>query len=258
MYIIQWKKADIEKYQDILSQYLDDTGEIEMADNAIEYLTTAIQAATESSIPIKCLNPNHKPTPFNPTIKKLLQESKKVDKEWKEDGSPPYPSESYLRRKVTAKKLRREQRIQNAILREDNQERLMRACFDDTQLFYKLIRQQRKTPQTNTSEIEVDGILYKENILEGWTEHFSSLAQPLEDPFFNEEYNILVQEDCQIISLICSKIQSLHIPITTGEIDEAIQKLKNNKAKDETGLVSEHLKLGRYCLQKYLCCHSCI
>ena len=82
-YILQWNKTNISTYQNILRQYLENPGEVTSAEDAIRYLTKAIQVATKAAVPHKTYKPNYKPTPFNNTILKLLNESKEVDDKWK-------------------------------------------------------------------------------------------------------------------------------------------------------------------------------
>lgn len=250
---LKWKKADIDLYQETLNDYLNDVEDIYSVDAAIELLTKAIQAATEIAVPTTTIKENHKPPPWNDTIKSLTEESKKANFEWKQADCPGPESELYTRRKKINRELRKQQRIQNAIIREKKQEEIMQANLKDKQLFYKLVRKQRKTPHTETTELEANGSIYKdEDILDGWTDHFASLATPSQDPHFNEEYNEQVKEELEVISQLCKKIHTQNTEITSMEIKEALAELKNNKAEDETHLVSEHLKLGGDGLEDFL------
>ena len=56
------------------------------------------------------------------------------------------------------------------------------------------------------------------------------------------------------IHILCNKIEANHIPITMYEVSNAIEKLKRGKAKDEDGLVAEHLKEGGPSLIKFITC----
>ena len=251
--IILWHKADIDLYQEVLKGYLEDSGEITCINSAIEYLTHAIQKATEAAVPMKTLKPNYKPPPWNEEIKLLLETSKEADAKWKRIGCPNYGLLFEERREVR-KKLRSAQRIQSALIRDRKHDNLMCAHSSDKQTFYRLIREQRKTTSIEITELEVNGITYKGDLLPAWTNHFKSLAEPLQDPNFDDEYDRLVKEDLCNIETICRNIIADHIPITVLEIQEAISHLKTKKAKDETGLVSEHLKMGGYHLEKYITC----
>ena len=175
---LQWEKADVEMYQEVLRQYLENPGKIISTSKAIEYLTTALQAAAKAAVPIKTIKPNYKPTPWTEDIKRLLEASKEIDAKWKRAGCPEPPDELHAMRKQCRSELRKAQRIQTAIIREETQEAIMKSTFSDTKTFHKLIRQQRKTPQTTTTELEVNGTTYTGDLLPAWTEHFNTLAQP--------------------------------------------------------------------------------
>ena len=249
--LLQWNKADVEKYQEVLQQFLDPPGTITSPTDAVEYLTKAIQTATKAAVPTKIFKPNYKPPPWNDTIKQLLDDSKKADAMWKAADRPRVGPLNDEKRRCRSD-LRRAQRIQNAVNRENKQNLLMKSTAADTQTFHKLIRQQRKTPQTVPTELNVNGVTHTGDLLPAWTDHFNALAQPLQDPAFNEEYNTMVQEELQAIHHICNVIHTQDIPITVVEIQLAIAQLKKKKAKDESGLVTEHLQLGGHYLEVYM------
>ena len=250
--ILKWNKTDINLYQETLATYLDDVEDIIDIDASIKLLTSALQTATEIAVPSVTVKENYKPPPWNENIKILLKRSKKAHYNWKEAGRPGPESELFIIRKKINRELRREQRIQSAMIRKEKQDEIMGACFTDNSLFYKLIRKQRRTSQVQTNELEVNGTVYKDELLPGWTEHFCSLSQPLNDSHFDEEYNNQIKEEIKVITSLCDRIHSCHVPITTYEIEQAISRLKNRKAKDETNLVSEHLKLGGNSLLRFL------
>ena len=94
----------------------------------------------------------------------------------------------------------------------------MEAKEHDQQTFYKLIRNQRKTADQAPSELYVNGTVYKEDLLEAWSEHFSTLAIPSKNPNFDQDYLNQVIEDVKHIHHICSKLPENPIPITVFEV----------------------------------------
>ena len=67
------------------------------------------------------------------------------------------------------KLLRGAQRRANAAKKKNFMEKVMKASSNDNKPFYQLVRNQRKTPRTNTSALTLNGclVLDKENILDG-------------------------------------------------------------------------------------------
>ena len=107
---------------------------------------------------------------------------------------------------------------------------------------FQLIRKQRKSESSDPPHLEVNGKTYEGELLEAWTDHFSSLAVSTPNAKFNATYDEQTKKDVESISDTCQLISSNSIPITRFEIDEAIRELKNKKAKDECRLVAENLK----------------
>ena len=171
---------------------------------------------------------------------------------WKKEGCPPAPDPLFLERKIIKKLLRKEQNIENAIRRERIAEEIMQSHEHDQHTFHKLIRKQRKTPLSSPTELMVNGKVYEENFIDAWTEHFSNLAVPKSNPHFDEQYKEQVETDVKAIHNLCENISTHHVPITKFEVSKAIDELKNKKAKDEDGLVSENLKLAGPWLSSFL------
>ena len=109
-----------------------------------------------------------------------------------------------------------------------------------------------ETETVTPSELQVNGATYRDDLLEGFTEHFSTLATPTTNPNFDEAYSKQVEADVKAIHETCSKLHSAAIPITKYEVSTAISKLKNKKAKDEDELISENLKLAGPHLSSFL------
>ena len=160
---------------------------------------------------------------------------------WNKKGKPPTPD---TLKKKTRRLLRKAQNIEVALKREQDHQSIMMAHKHDYRTFFRLIQKQRQTRKEVPIELEVNGRTYSDTLLEPWTEHFSSLASPSHDQYFNEDFTTQVDADVKAIQLMCDRINWQHIPITANEVGQAIRQLKNKKAKDEEGIVAENLKLG--------------
>lgn len=251
-YRVLWHKGSPEQYQSLLEQYLEDTVEVVDADKAIEYLITAMQKATSKAFPTRKVKQYSKPKPWSENIQKLLQQSKEVDKAWKEAGSPGSPHPLFKERNEIRYSFRSAQRIQKAVERENRQNNIMSASADDSALFHKLIRQQRGRSTQEVNELLLNNVTHTEDLLTAWTDHFSSLAQPQKDPNFDDEFLAEAEKEVQYLTYLCEKIASEQIPITVLEVQEAIKKLKKKKAQDDDELAAEHIIYGGRVITEFI------
>jgi hypothetical protein len=250
--LYKWHKCDTSQYQDLLDKYLNVKDPPVDVNEAIQYLIKVLTLATDAAVPKKRMAQNNTPKPWNEEIKQLFQEGKLIDCEWKKEGSPGPGHKLYDRRKEIRKQVRSAQRIQTAIHRETNLRSIMEAQTTDQAMFFRLIRQQRKTPRDLTLELTVDNKTHKGNLLPVWTQHFKALATPKAAANYIDDYNIQVRSDVSRISDICNADTAETIPITTWEVNRAIAKLKNKKAQDEFGIKAEHLKLAGAAVPTFL------
>ena len=116
---------------------------------------------------------------------------------------------------------------------------------NSTKSFHALVRMQRKTDISQTRSLTVNGIKYDlpEGICSGWRDHFHDLATPKDNPKFDECYLSNVKSDLVHIEEICYQLDRPIASVTEDEIRKALTKLKNNKAADSFGLMSEHFTL---------------
>lgn len=251
-YRVLWHKGSPEKYQELLEQYIDDTVQVTDADQAIEYLISSIQKATAEAFPIRKIKHHGPPKPWNEDIQTLLQESKKIDKEWKEAGKPDHPHPLFIQRKEIRYNFRSAQRIKRATDRESKQNSIMEASADDSSMFHRLIREQRGRSSQEINELILDGVTYRDDLLPAWSSHFSSLAQPQKDPHFDDDFLKQAEREVEYLTYICKEIATEQIPITIFEIQEAIRRLKKKKAHDDDELVAEHIILGGRPLAEFI------
>ena len=139
------------------------------------------------------------------------------------------------------------QRQEAAQARENLYQDICNANIEkDQKLFYKLVNKQRNSKTNCTDRIIVNGKNFEEydNIIDGWQQHFESLAQPKEKPTFDEMYKAEVNFDVNDIESICLEQRQPVDPVTNKEVKSAILDLKNNKAADYMELSAEHLKMA--------------
>ncbi len=235
-----WHKCDPIIYENALAKCLETEIVPSSPDLAIDYLTKCIVKTTKEHVPFSKFKPKKKP--WNPHIAKMLKESKKADAIWKEAEKPPPPSVLFEDRKIAKKRVRSAQRVQAAISRLRHIEILNAASSDNSNLFYSIIKRQRKSQNLNTKELFYNGILHTDDLLHVWQSHFSSLATPSIQPNFTMERFDRACTNIKNISNIIGNSTPLTIPITLAEVKHAMKILKKKKAKDGASLTAEHLQ----------------
>ena len=235
-----WKKADLTKYKESLAQLLA-SDNIASADIAAEHLISSLWLASELAVPQ--VKQKKKKATWSSDIQTLMREGRFCNRKWQRNGRPPVPHPLAKERIAFKQQLRKVQRRENAIRREALFRDITSASSNDKKLFFSLIRKQRASISSSTKELILDDITYTEDLPKIWAMHFSRLATPPNDPHFDESYSKQVQVDVLNIESICKNdLQPLCIPITCAEVNEAICKLKLNKACDEFNLAAEHLR----------------
>ena len=143
------------------------------------------------------------------------------------------------------KGLRKEQKASR--LKREKAKEIM-AAQNDSKVFYKLIRDQRKgsNPRLQTLTVSEVNRETPEEIRQGYATDFQILATPLENPSFDQKYKQMVDADVECIEFMCSEENSPIVSITEGEVCTAMKRLNNNKAADIMGLTSEHFKLASF------------
>ena len=116
---------------------------------------------------------------------------------------------------------------------------------NSTKSFHALVRMQKKTDNSQTRSLTVNGIKHDspEDICTGWRDHFHDLATPKDNPKFDECYLSNVKSDLVHIEEICYQLDRPIASVTEDEIRKVLTKLKYNKAADSFGLMSEHFTL---------------
>ena len=112
--------------------------------------------------------------------------------------------------------------------------------------FYKLVQEKRRTSNAPLQFLCVGGKVLEspENICDGWSIHFGSLATPLEMDHLDNDTKINYLEDIEHILHICRDSNMVIDLISIREVQTALKKLKSNKAAGCMDITCEHLTYG--------------
>lgn len=213
----------------------------------IRELTSVLKSATEKSIPRykpeivkEKLKPQQK---WTPDVYAAIRNCRRTWGEWKAAGQPDEAlAPNYHRSMKTAKvNLRKTIRQCEAKARDEKLQNIMDS-ENNSKSFHTLVRMQRKSSNPQTRAIVVAGKEYDtpESVCTGWREHFLDLSTPKENPQFQSQYKDRVKTDLIHIEEICRLSSEPITPTTEQEIRKTLKNLKNNKAADSFGLMSEH------------------
>jgi hypothetical protein len=251
---INWEKIDLSKYQtdldDTLRENSPNTTTIWDIEQEVLNLQTTITNAAQNAINRKAQKPKKakKKNLWNPAIKAAVKKRKAAY--WKLKKGKAAQTDQHIlveQHKKSKLELRSLQRIAAAKNRQNELEEIMEASSCNKKLFYKLVNKQRNTETLYTEKLVVKEKTYEnEAILEGWYEHFSTLAQPIENENYDENYRLDTEFD-----LICIEEtiknglnQEKLTQFTYKELTKAISSLNTGKAADLYGITAEHLKNG--------------
>ncbi|CAC5414421.1 unnamed protein product [Mytilus coruscus] len=81
-----------------------------------------------------------------------------------------------------------------------------------------------------------------EDISETWADYFEDLATPVNNPCFDNEYKIRVENDNSLLHEIYTTNRDPLQMVNEDEVMDCIFSFKSGKAPDETRITSEHLK----------------
>lgn len=239
---IKWDKIDLLQYQECLTKSLQENIiDFENDPTAITKLMDTIIATQESIVPTSKKSSQRSKHIWNDEIENSLKTNKKALYEWKMEGKPQI-GETMQVRKRTKKQLRKARRQEIARQRDESLQTIMNAKQRDSKIFHKLVNAQRKSKRNGISDLCVEDKTYstREEILQGWNEHFSKLATP-ETTDLKSDTN--KKFDIDIIEEIC-KENAEPLVFTSEEVDKAINQLNTNKAPDIYGITAEHIRYG--------------
>ena len=255
----QWKRCNSQLYRETVARYLQKShcSKPNNTSDSMKQLCTALEKATNAAIP-KQRGRKKAPSkgPWTSEIAEASRLAKCAFRTWKLAGRPLDSDDpSRLMMKTQKRNLRRLQRSWHAQSRSDLYKRIMDAAENDQQLFYQLVRKQRRIRSEVTPYIIVEGQKYHShiNILEGWKKHFKKLATPRDKPHFDNHFYKQVNEEISFVKDSMMEDSKTEAPgVTERQVARALMSLKNNKAPDSFGLMAEHLKLGGHPVVSFL------
>ena len=117
---------------------------------------------------------------WNNDIKSALKCNKEAHQQRKKHGRPNDSTNSLvIGRKEIRKIFRRKLRLEETKRRHEERNRIINANSDNKRLFFKLVKKQRKNGNVLIDDLYVNDNLYQgSDVVNGWHEHFSILAQP--------------------------------------------------------------------------------
>ena len=121
---------------------------------------------------------------------------------------------------------------------------ILDAQSSDTKLFHKLVNKQRGSSRHCVNELSVNGQVYKTDItiLDGWRDHFKSLATPSNEIDSDKKYSKLVEDEIPVIIELCKDTPATII--SSEQVKKAIKSLNRGKAADYYGVTVEHFIHG--------------
>jgi hypothetical protein len=189
---------------------------------------------------------------WNNNIKDAITHDKIAHKEWKEAGNPKCPQNPLVlckieTRKIYLLKIRKEESKQ----KHEERDQIINAQTHNRKVFYQMIRKQRKNGNAIIDDLHGGNNNYDgDNILKGWHEPFQNLAQPADDPSYNNQYKQQCQTDYNNINGIYKNIPPKIK--TMEELENAIKAINTGKSEDIYGLSIENIIYAGEDFQLYL------
>lgn len=247
---MNWKKVDKNQYVENTLRRLNKADVQIDSMNLSEKVTMINSVLVESAKDCAPLNRRKQRKPklkvMTPTIHSAIREKKQAFYNWKQNGKSNDPGNFYLlEKKLKTVELRRQIRIEVAKRRTEEKMNIMNARQSDNALFHRLIRKQRGQSQKFIDDLKVGQETFQqENIINGWYQHFSSLATKKDNECFDLKFLKLVEEEVSTIYALCLDPKHVLKPVTEVEIKDAVNSLNRGKAPDIYGVSAEHVYYG--------------
>ena len=250
---VRWDKVDKDQYVtevgSQLSRVKREFSSLGVLVNEISKLTDVLLAAATKSAPtVKKRRRKAKLAVWSSDVQKAVREKKEAFWKWKQCNRP-IEADHYLliNKKLATSNLRKICRFETARAREKTRQEILDAKAEDSKLFHKLVNKQRGRLKHCVNELHVGGKVYYSStgILDGWRDHFGSLAVPDATCGFDEDYREMVDlEIREIMDMCCDERSDGHERITVQQVKQAVSALNRGKAADVYGLTAEHFLHG--------------
>lgn len=242
----RWEKVDKQQYQTIISEKIvnitNELNEGNDLDTIINSTMELLHSTAKSCSSQRDYGKNRlKLKLWNNKIAEAIHINRDAHKQWKHAGRPNNPEHPLvINKRETRKDYRRELRIEENRRKHEDRNNIITADAYDKRLFFKLVKKHRKTNNCFIEDLYVGNNLYQgENVINGWHQHFKAIAEPEENPSYNQEHLDLCEMDYDSIKLMCKQVPSRNV--TKEEISEAIKSLNRGKSEDIFGLSVENI-----------------
>ncbi|MCG8047714.1 MAG: reverse transcriptase domain-containing protein, partial [Candidatus Thiodiazotropha endolucinida] len=250
---IRWEKVNKEDYKRRVTEELhsiqDATNSLSTMDIKVSKINEILVKSAKDLQPTR-LKPKRKPklAVWTQDIKQALSEKKKAFFNWKKENRPTAKDNALvINKKQSTQKLRKMCRMESARQREARRQEILDAKYEDSGLFHRLIRKQRGRLRQCVNELHVNGNIYHTeiDIMQGFREHFQSLAASSEVPGMDKRYCDTVSGEVTEIIDLCSSANYRHPdPLSMDQVKKAIESLNKGKAADFYGVTAEHFIYG--------------
>ena len=211
-------------------------------DAVAETIPVLLNMAAKETVPAKQIK-------LHGTARRISREAVSMSRDLKsarkEASNHPDDHHSHQLAKTLSKQFRSRLRQEKAVSNKAWYNKVMAAQQNDSNVFYKLIRQQRAVGNSYSPlEVNKEIIHDPEKQCSAWAEYIADLFSPLESPQFNDEHAERVTQDVSLIAKLCKERSHEVSPISRAEVADAIDSMRSGKACDANGLAAEHLKFG--------------
>ena len=121
------------------------------------------------------------------------------------------------------------------------------SCSTDKSIFWRHLKKSRSQGGSRVLAVknQRDTVVYEINdILNVWSKHFAALSTPSNDESYDSEHLEFINEKVERLKENRDNSVFTDAPITTNEVQKAVNKLKKNKSCGCDGISAEHVKYG--------------
>ena len=257
---IEWDKADIPLYQNVLNSLLSQNFEIWISPENLNILasvipTSFIQAAELSAPSKEIKKPNYKIFKSEDWLK-AEKTARKASKDWLKAGKPRNSgNELFEAKKESNSNLRKAIKLHNIQSCSEENEKMMNANFKDPKLFSKLVNKKKNNTSGYTAMIKFEENTFKgdEQVLSGFFKYHNMKSSPPELYSSEDNHTYLYSTiDVEAISFIIKQRKWKLPQLNFNQVQNLIGRLKTNKSPDFFGFSAKHIKYGGNVAVKFI------
>ncbi|CAG2242255.1 unnamed protein product [Mytilus edulis] len=227
---VKWNNIDRDRYKILVEEGIAllkvdpmNPNELDQAFQTLNHTLTKFKATLAVAPKKKKKIRKKKLQIMTENISQAISEKKIAFFQWKQNGRPPDPNHPLtIQKKITTSSLRKQCRIETALQRIQERQKIIDAGYNDPALFYSLIKKQRGRLSRFIEELTVDEEIFQspENVMKGWNKHFGDLAKKSNNNSFDTIYLNSIEKEATHIINKC-KDTYIHQEISTEEIKRA-------------------------------------